>query len=59
MNGSAKSGPFEFELVPKSIDLGMLRPDQDAVCSFEIVNNDARPLRIQKLVGSCKCTTFT
>lgn len=51
--------PFNFELEPKVIDLGMLRPDQDAACSFEIVNRDARPMRVQKLVGSCECTTFT
>lgn len=37
----------------------MLRPDQDAACSFEIVNRDARTLRVLKLVGSCDCTTFT
>jgi hypothetical protein len=37
----------------------MLRPDQDAACSFQIVNHDARPLRVLKLVGSCDCTTFT
>jgi hypothetical protein len=54
-----KVAPFAFELDPKGIDLGMLRPDQDAACAFEIVNRDARPLRIQKLVGSCECTTFT
>jgi uncharacterized protein DUF1573 len=51
--------PFTFELVPKVIDLGMVRPDEDRACSFEVVNGDARPLRVLKMVGSCECTTFT
>lgn len=50
--------PFEFAVEPLTIDLGVLRPDEDANCSFEIVNRDARPLRLVNIDGSCDCVGF-
>jgi hypothetical protein len=60
--GKKEPGPrvpvFSFELEPKVVDLGTLRPDEDAKCDFTIVNTDARPLRILNVDGSCDCTSF-
>lgn len=55
----AKIPPYTFELEPKDVDLGTLRPDQEGRCEFTIVNTDARPLRILNVDGSCDCTSFT
>jgi hypothetical protein len=55
----AKIPPYSFELEPKDVDLGTLRPDQEGRCEFTIVNTDARPLRILNVDGSCDCTSFT
>lgn len=50
--------PYDFVVEPEEIDLGVLRPDEDARCSFEIVNRDARPLRLVNVDGSCDCVGF-
>ncbi len=50
--------PYAFAVEPAEIDLGVLRPDEDAACSFEIVNLDARPLRLVNIDGSCDCVAF-
>ncbi len=50
---------YSFELEPKEVDLGVLRPDEDASFSFRIVNHDRRPLPIVNLDGSCECVAFT
>lgn len=50
--------PYAFAVEPTEIDLGVLRPDEDAHCTFEIVNLDARPLRLVNLDGSCDCVAF-
>jgi hypothetical protein len=55
----SKIPPYSFELEPKELDLGTLRPDQDGKCDFTIVNTDARPMRVLNLDGSCECTSFT
>ena len=55
----AKIPPYSFELEPKDVDLGTLRPDQEGRCEFTIVNTDTRPLRILNIDGSCDCTSFT
>jgi hypothetical protein len=47
--------PYDFALEPESIDLGVLRPDEDASCDFTIVNRDARPLPLCNVTGSCEC----
>lgn len=50
--------PYEFALEPEAIDLGVLRPDEDARCEFEIVNRDPRPLKLINVDGSCDCVGF-
>jgi len=50
--------PYAFALEPESIELGVLRPDEDARCEFEIVNRDARPLKLINVDGSCVCVGF-
>jgi hypothetical protein len=50
--------PYDFALEPASIELGVLRPDEDARCEFEIVNRDARPLKLINVDGSCVCVGF-
>ena len=50
--------PYAFSVEPAEIDLGVLRPDEDARCAFEIVNLDARPLRLVNIDGSCDCVAF-
>lgn len=50
--------PYRFAVEPAEIELGVLRPDEDAHCAFEIVNLDARPLKIVHIDGSCECMGF-
>jgi hypothetical protein len=50
--------PYTFSLDPPEVNLGVLRPDQDAAFEFTIVNADARPLKIVNLDGSCDCVSF-
>lgn len=50
--------PFAFAVEPDSIELGVLRPDEDSDCAFEIVNRDSRPLRLVNIDGSCDCVAF-
>jgi len=52
------AAPFDFVLEPETIDLGVLRPDESARCTFEIVNRDRRPLDLLHVDGSCDCVGF-
>jgi len=54
----SKEEPYAFAVEPTSVDLGVLRPDQDASFTFTIVNHDARPLKLVNIDGSCECVAF-
>jgi hypothetical protein len=44
---------------PMNLDLGFMRPNQDAVGTVTLRNTGAEPVRVLAVTPSCKCTTTT
>ncbi len=53
---SATAYGIEFD--PPILDMGFVRPNQDATGSIEMKNTGSRPIRILSVTPSCKCTTL-
>jgi len=53
------TGPPTVVASPTSLDLGFMRPNQNAVGTVTLRNTGAEPVRVLAVTPSCKCTTTT
>lgn len=53
------TAPSTVVASPMNLDLGFMRPNQNAVGTVTLRNNGTAPVRVLAVTPSCKCTTTT